>query len=484
LTLGYWYPGTEGQVTYRGDTYPGGQLHAWRRCYHPLEDGLTQQYRVESRFGREESAARWRRGSWRWAWQRLAPKITLHDIETVRRSLADMLAEQVLTAGGRSGLPNFIDAMDRRQVDRRAILGFCGANLDAAVAMLYEADRDRSPRGAQLRHSALAVVDSFLSLRMAPPQGEGFAIDTGQAVTALGHAGIKEMFLRSFGDDVKRLLVAYEREKRAGRNHPAWSAWCRRFADWLLTQQQPGGSFPRSWHQDTGKVHNAAGQGSYNAVPMLVLLGRITGERKYLEAALRAGEYCWSSGQDRGLFVGGTIDNPNVIDKEAGTLSLEAYLALFEATGNRVWLTRAQAAGDFAETWIYLWNVPMPPDADPRTLHWKSDVPTAGVQLIATGHSLVDCFMTYNPGQFAKLGKYSGDEHYRQVAKILLHNTKNMLAIPGRTFDLPGPGWQQEHFSLAPRRGQGLHRGWLPWVSTSHLNGIQSLEEFDTGLLK
>jgi hypothetical protein len=107
-----------------------------------------------------------------------------------------------------------------------------------------------------------------------------------------------------------------------------------------------------------------------------------------------------------------------------------------------------------------------------------------GVQLIATGHSLVDCFMTYNPVHYAKLAKHLGDDHYRGVARILLNNTKNMLAIPGRTFDLPGPGWQQEHWSFAPRRGQGLHRGWLPWVSTSHLNGIQALEEYDAGLLK
>jgi len=484
LTLGYWYPGTEGQVTYRGDTYPGGQLHAWRRRYHPLEDGLTQCYRVEFRFAREESATDWRRESWRWAWQRLAPKVTPHDIETVRRSLADMLAAQVLTVGGRSGLPSFINAMDRRQVDRRAILGFCGANLDAATAMLYEADRDSSPRGARLRRLAITIIDSFLRLRMAPPQGEGFLIDSGQAVTALSHAGNKQMYLRSFADDVKRLLVAYQREKRAGRDHPAWLAWCRQFADWLLTQQRPDGSFPRSWHQDTGKVHDSAGQGSYNAIPTLVLLSRITGETEYLQAALRAGQFCWTSGQNQGIFVGGTIDNPNVIDKEAGTLSLEAYLALLEATSDRVWLDRAKTAGDYGETWIYVWNVPMSRDADAEALHWKPNVPTVGVQLIATGHSLVDCFMTYNPVHYAKLAKYAGDEHYRDVARILLHNTKNMLAISGRTFDLPGPGWQQEHWSLAPRRGLGLHRGWLPWVSTSHLNGIQALEEYDAALLK
>jgi hypothetical protein len=66
--------------------------------------------------------------------------------------------------------------------------------------------------------------------------------------------------------------------------------------------------------------------------------------------------------------------------------------------------------------------------------------------------------------------------------KLLPHNTKSMVAIPGRLHDLRVPGWQQEHWSLAPLLGNGLHRGWLPWVSTSQLNGIPGLKELDENL--
>lgn len=44
LGLGYWFPGSEGEVTYAGNTYPGGQLHQWRRRFHPLRDGFEQRY--------------------------------------------------------------------------------------------------------------------------------------------------------------------------------------------------------------------------------------------------------------------------------------------------------------------------------------------------------------------------------------------------------------------------------------------------------
>jgi hypothetical protein len=52
-----------------------------------------------------------------------------------------------------------------------------------------------------------------------------------------------------------------------------------------------------------------------------------------------------------------------------------------------------------------------------------------------------------------------------------------MLSLPDRLYDFGEAGWQQEHWSIAPRRGYGLHRGWLPWVSTSHLAGIYDMQE-------
>ena len=215
-----------------------------------------------------------------------------------------------------------------------------------------------------------------------------------------------------------------------------------------------------------------------------MLLAQETAETRYLRAAERAADFVWAHGQSSGRFVGGTIDNPDVLDKEAGALSLEAYLALYNATHDPKWLSHARAAGDYAETWIYLWNVPMPVDADNRLLHWKKGVPTYGTQLIATGHSLVDEYMSYDVDEYAKLGRWTGDSHYLSIAKLLLHDTKNMVAIPGRTFDLKGPGWQQEHFSFAPVRGFGLHRLWLPWVATSQLNGIIELKDFDPALFQ
>jgi hypothetical protein len=362
-------------------------------------------------------------------------------------------------------------------------MGFTGKNLEAAEFLLADAQRDSDQvRAAKDRQLGLFIFASFLRLRMNPPVGEGFNLDTGEPALAIPRDHC--VYLRSFGDDMKATLRAYRREREGGRVHQDWLLWARQFGDWLLTQQKAEGGFPRSWKPGTGEVLDPSPQSSYNVVPFLVLLGQETHEGHYLESAKRAAEFAWTHGQAQGQFVGGTIDNPDVLDKEAGTLSNEAYLALYEATHDPQWLERARAAADYAETYIYLWNVPMPVDADNALLHWKKGVPTYGTQLIATGHSLVDDYMSFDVDEYAKLGRWTHDDHYLHVAELLLHDTKNMVAVPGRLFDLKGPGWQQEHYSFAPVRGFGLHRLWLPWVATSQLNGIFGLMEFDPALFR
>ena len=105
-------------------------------------------------------------------------------------------------------------------------------------------------------------------------------------------------------------------------------------------------------------------------VPVLVLMSQETGDPKYRQSAIRAAEYTWTNYGSRGLFIGGASDNPNITDKEAGMLSLEAFLSLYEDKKDPKWLDRAKAAGDFAESWIWIWNLPMPADADNAQLHW------------------------------------------------------------------------------------------------------------------
>ncbi|HGY56736.1 MAG TPA: hypothetical protein ENK44_13605 [Caldithrix abyssi] len=477
LQLGYCFPANEGEVTYKGDVYPGGQLKQWRRRFHPVRNGFRHTYTIRIILDEEKSFPQFYSNLWRKSWNILNPQINLQNIALIKKSILTTLASQVETYKQRSGLPNWVDAPKNGLIitDRKAVMGFTGKNLEAARFLLRAADESWNKDAKSYREKALDIINSFIKIKMTPPAATGFNLDTGAPEIALPHR--KRIYLRSLGDGFKALACAWLYEKKKGREHQDWLKWMKSFANWLLMQQNEEGGFPRAWQPGTGELIEETTLSSYNAVPFLVLMSKITGDEKYLNSAKRAADVSWAYSQKNGKFVGGTIDNPNVLDKEAATLSLEACLLLYEQTWEKKWLERAKMAANFAETWIYIWNVPMPMDESNHGLQWKKGNSTIGLQLISTGHSLVDMYMSFDADEFAKLYQYTGDAHYLDVARILLHNTKTMTAVPGREYDLRGPGWQQEHWSLAPPRGYGLHRGWLPWVATSQLNGIYGIED-------
>ena len=488
IELGFRFPGTTTEFGSRGGRrgVPTGMATAnVRRRYHPVKEGFSQSYQVAFRFGKSESFSDMQRSAWRWAWETLNPKITPIDVDVVRRSLLDHLSDRVLTVEDRTGIPfefDSVTATPSRLADK-VIMGFCGKNLEGADQLLQEGDRDSSERGRKMRRQGLAIIDSLIRIvPMSPPGGVGYNIQTGEPAPANFVPGFT---LRMPAEDLAVLVNTYRREKKSGRDHPEWLEWVKSYCDWLLTQQREDGSFPSSWQQGTAQVLEPSGTTSYVPVPVLVRISEETGDKKYLNSAIKAAEYIWTNFGSKGVYLGAT-GTPNIADKESGMLSMEAFLALYDATKETKWLDRAKAASDYTESWIWIWNVPMPMDAVDSKLHWKKGVPTTGVNGIGSdGPGGVDQYLDWAAPSYAKLYKLTKDEHYLDVARVLLHDTKAMLALPGRTYDLLGPGWQQEHWNMGPgRKGMGAHRNWLPWISINHLHSITGLEELDPALYK
>jgi hypothetical protein len=411
----------------------------------------------------------------------------------VRRSLIDQLSSQVFTIEGRTGLPFIVSTVTGQVWDRnqdpafywRATMGFVGKNIEAADQLLRESERDATERGKKMRQQGLDIIATFIhTVPMNPPTCTGVNLKTGLP----SMTNPPRWYLREATEDMRMLMESYDRERKAGRDHPEWIKWCQDFADWALTKQRADGSFPRGFMLGTSEIIEDSGTTSYNVVPLFLMLSEDLHDPKYKDSAIRAAEYVWQSFGSRGVFIGGAVDNPNITDKEAGLLSMEAFLCLYETTHEQKWVNRAQVAGNFAESWTWIWNNPMPDDGDDAKLHWKKNVPVVGVQGITAqvaGH--VDQFLDWSVPAYAKLYKYTGDEHYREITRLLLHNTKAMLSLPGRLYGMVGPGWQQENWRMGASRegrGYGTPEKWMPWVTCNHLYSIYGLEAFDPVLFK
>jgi len=485
IEFGFWFPGST--TGYGGGRGAPVAVRSVRR-YHPIAPGVTHSYQVSFRFGQNESFRDVTRDSWRWAWNVLKPPVSHIDVEQMRRVLLDHLEAQARTIDGRTAIPFVLNTMsDELQWNWTMVaMGFVGKNIECADELLREGDRDTTERGQRMRQTGLAIISSLIqALPTVPLQGTGYDLRTGKPWEP-EHDWLAP-WLRNATEDMRVLMRAYRRERAKGRQHPEWFNWVKQYVDWLVQQQRADGSFPRRWKRGSNEIAEASGTTSYNPVPLLVLMSEETGDARYKQSAIRAAEYVWSNWGTRGVFIGGAIDNPNITDKEAGMLSMEAYLSLFDSTSDPKWLERAKAAADFAESWIWIWNVPMPPDADDAKLHYKKGVPTVGVQGITAAVSGgVDEYLDWAVPSYAKLYNLTKDPHYLDVARVLLHDTKSMVALPGRQYDMKGVGWQQEGWRMGPgsSRGVGGHRFWLPWISANHLYGIVGLEEYDPALYR
>ena len=151
ISMGYWFPGTEGEKAYseKRQGVNGGQAHhRWRRRFHPLKSGFTQHYEVAFRFGQANGLNDLCLQSWRWAWEKLQPKVNPQNIELLRRCIVDALDSQVIEVEDRAGIPVGISSLPgtkRSQRHERSIMGFIGKTLETAEFMLAESLLDNSP---------------------------------------------------------------------------------------------------------------------------------------------------------------------------------------------------------------------------------------------------------------------------------------------------------------------------------------------------
>jgi hypothetical protein len=486
IEFGFCFPGTTSMYVFNPNAPAKPR---WIRRFHPIKQGITHSYDMSFQFGINESFRDMTRNTWRWAWSTLKPAITTIDVELVRHVLIEHLADQAATIDGRTAIPFAVATFDTNKPQwnwTMAAMGFVSKNIECADQLLCEGDRDSTERGQKMRHTGLSIITSMIqALHKVPLQATGYDLSTGKSWTG-EHQEWLAPWLRNATEGMRVLVRAYQRERALNRQHPEWFNWVKTYADWLILQQREDGSFPRRWKSGSSEVAETTGTTSYCPVPLLVIMTEETGDPKYKEAAIRAAEYIWTNWGIRGLFVGGASDNPNITDKEAGMLSMEAFLSLYESTKESKWLEHAKAAADYTESWIWIWNLPMPIDADNAHLHWKKGVPTIGVQgITARNAGSVDEYLDWAVHSYARLYKYTKDEHYLDVARVLLHDTKSMVALPGRQYDMKGIGWQQEGWRMGPGgpgRGVGGHRFWLPWISANHLYSITGLEELDPNL--
>jgi hypothetical protein len=379
----------------------------------------------------------------------------------VEQQQLDVLSRYLAPVNGVPTLPFSVRIPDGFAIDTSCQFGFIGQATQAAALLLGR--KDKVPTNANTH--ATQLIDFFIGNCLSPQGIPRTWFD----ITGPGTVRWRtyESYLRVIADGLVGILQADTAARRNGITHVGWRMFVLNVVEKLLTYQMPNGGFPRAWNHD-GSIFNASTTNTSHIIPLLVDVFVLTRNRKYRDAALRAGQHFLETQVSPYNFVGGTPDNPDVVDKEAGVKALSALLALYDLTGEKAYVRHAVTAAGYVCSWTYYHDISIPDGSHDQA--FPKGRGTRGSGIIATGHSGADTFSSIIWFDLLRLYVLTGDAYWQRQATFHAYASKQLLDHDS-TLGYAMPGLQNEAFSVAPLRGRGV-RLWLPFLATTHLDPI------------
>ena len=477
LRLAFQFPGSEGDRTY---VY--NPLDGWANRSHPLAAGFSHSYALAFRWQAEQDPAGgtsfyvYARTAWRdvfAAFAATAPPVPAPAPAQLYRDGIELLAAVSVEYNGTPSVP-FEAALPGGAVfDTSSQMGFVGRALPCAALLLYDATV--AAPNVTRREQAEAIVDLWASQAMTPCgvartwfdiAGPGLPVRW-RTEPAAYHGSIRIM-----SDGMKGLLDALAllpEPERSGARGALWRAAAVAYADFLVRAQAADGSIATAWDWECRALATDTRQ-TPHAVPFLVAAYSATGDARYRAAALAAGAFSAALFSATFSYTGGAVDNPDVPDREAGWLATQAFISLYEMTGDSAtWLAPAEQAAAFAETFVYAWPVPVPCDQNPQDAFPCSRT-SLGASLIATGQSGADNYMSIAVRDYARLGAWLNDDHFRNLSALL----RTWTAQPtdwDHSLGFAMSGLMNEAVTFSVRRGAGVF-DWLPWLTANLLEPL------------
>lgn len=462
--VGITYPGTEGERTYLEKDGKG-----WAYRNHPMKKNFQHSYKVAFQLNREEDYTSAIKHTWNSYYEMFAPQLYACDIDKIYYQQIEVLNKYWKTINGAAGVPFriLLNGQMESELDYNFNMGFVGHQPGNASLLIREGlvtkNNDLLSKGEQM---ADFWANNSVSANGCPKTWYDPYPQTWRG---------PEVALREIGDGMIGLLRAWNYERMYDRDKPAWLAACTKVADWIVAGQLSDGSFYSHFDYNTGEHTKTHTNCTSHIIPYLAEMYLATGKDNYKRAAIKAGGFIYGDIMNNFRYVGGAIDNPNVMDKEAASMALRAFLALYDIEDNQQWIAAVMQTVYFYRSWVVCWDIPIPKDDDKAVFPANRSV--IGQSVIATGHSAVDTYAAIDALGFYRAYLYSGDKQLLHFSKLLQYNTKQFM-----NWDISNPiswigeGLFGEAMNISVPRGHGVNY-YLPWATYNQLEPLVFLDD-------
>ncbi len=279
---------------------------------------------------------------------------------------------------------------------------------------------------------------------------------------------------------------AFELLQKAGVDKPEYLKAAIDACNFAMGMQLEDGSFPKNWTRE-GKIIGTKGTiGCFLCLP-LVKAWQHTGEKKYLDSAVKAFWFYFGELAERGFTTAGALDTYS-IDKESASPLLRVCLRLYDATGEDRYIDAAEKIGWYLATWMMYFTVEYPADCMISRMGYD----TFGSTSVSTPHNALDQYALRDVLSFKRLSELTGNPQWAERAKALWCNANQ--CISDGTLYINGklrPAGGQDEAIFHTRWGRHhippfSASQWLPaWPCAFRMENLRWCEDwsfFDEGL--
>lgn len=230
---------------------------------------------------------------------------------------------------------------------------------------------------------------------------------------------------------------------------------------WLIGTRRCAEAFQTLWRRycQLGQfvdIHSGAvligGSASAGIAPAgMALAAEFFQEPAYLETAIAMGGYFHSNFTQKGITNGGPGEALQCPDSESAAGLLESYIALWEATGQTLWLNAAEEAAAQLASWQMSYNYAFPKSSEFGRLGIKS---AGGVFANSQNGHGSPGICTHSGNTYLKLYRATGKGIYLQLLRELAHNLTQYLSREDRPIFTPDgrplpSGWINERLNTS-----------------------------------
>ena len=290
----------------------------------------------------------------------------------------------------------------------------------------------------------------------------------------------------NIGTGADGYFEAYDLLQEAGIDKPEYLQAAYDICDFALRNQDENGAIPKAWDND-GKVLAKKGTVACFVILPIITAYKKSGDKKYLDAAVKAFDFYYSELEREGFTTAGALDTDS-IDKESSSPLLRDALALYNVTGDKKYIACAEKIAWYLCTWMMHFTVKYPEDC----LISKMGYDTFGSTSVSTPHQALDQYALRDVLSFLELYEITGYVQWRERALAFWCNA--CQCISDGTMYLNGrlrPAGAQDEAIFHTRWGRyGVKpfgpSQWLPaWPTAFRLESLRWHKDwsfFDEGL--